>query len=292
MFRFAAFVICLAGVMPASEALAAGAPVRLAQAAAIDAPSTVDPGATVAVSLSGVTPGGRVEVWGPVSSAGKGSRLASVAVGDAFATLDAPRRAGSYELRYVTPSGAVQARTVLDVSASPVMLDLPERMSAGLGARVRWRGPAAPGDMLQIVDPETGSVVSEAPAAGQPGTETETTIRAPERTGAYRLRYWSGERRAVLRALPVRVVKGKAWLRTPAQVSAGARFAVQWSGPTGAGHAFRIVDPASGSVLASQPGSDTATLTAPDRPGGYRIRYVNSETGQVLSDLPLRVGAR
>ena len=289
MIRTAFLLVCLVGVSVASPLLAEGIPLRLAQAASIHAPSTVDPGASVAVTVPGGRADGRIEVWGPVSESGRGSLLNSVPATDTV-SLMAPRRPGSYELRYVSPNGAVRARTILDVAATPVTLSVPEQMSAGLDTKVRWRGPGNPGDMLQIVDPASGAVVSEAPAvAAVPGDKTETVLRAPEELGEYRLRYWSASRNAVLRALPVRVVQGNAWLRAPLTVHAEEPFEVRWYGPVSNDQAFRIVDPLTDTVAVSQPGAEQATLTAPGRTGNYRMRYVNTGTGHLLADLPLRV---
>ena len=294
MIRSAVLLACLAGalVVPAMTAppVAAETPgLRLAQAGAIQAPSTVDPGASISVTLPGGDADGRIELWGPVTETGRGERLDSVPAADAVALM-APVRPGSYELRYVGPDGAVRARRSLDVAAVPVTLEVPEQLSAGLDTKVRWRGPGNPGDMLQIVDPASGMVLSEAPAvAAAPGDKTETVLRAPERLGDYRLRYWSAPRDTVLRSLPVKVVKGNAWLRAPLTVHRGAPFEVQWYGPISDDQAFRIVDPLTDTVVKSYPAADKATLAAPSRTGNYRIRYVNTETGHLLADLPLRV---
>lgn len=269
---------------------------RLAEAAGIEAPSTVDPGDNVVVRLSPARSGGRLEIWGPVTgpvgNINPGARLDSIEAAGGSVSINAPTQPGSYQLRYVAASGATLARRELEVAAVPVTLSVPQEMAAGLDTRIVWQGPADPRDMLRIVDPASSAVLSQAPADGTPGARNETMLRAPERLGDYRLQYWSGARQSVLRSLPVTVVRGNAWLRTPVQVYAGAQFSVEWRGPPSDNNAFQLVDPATDTVLTSQTGGATATLKAPTRTGKYRLRYVNTETGHIFSDLPLQVVAR
>lgn len=293
MIRPALLPACLAGTLllpglSLSSSLAETPALRLAQASAIQAPSTVDPGESVVVTLPGGRIDGRIELWGPVTQSGRGTLIDSVPAA-ATASVSAPMRPGSYELRHVSSGGAIRARQSLDVAAVPVVLSVPGQMGAGLDARVRWHGPANPGDMLQIVDPTTGAVASEASATGVPGEETVTVIRAPEQPGDYYLRYWSGPRGAVLRSLSVTIGQGNAWLRAPLLVHQGERFEVRWHGPVSAEQAFRIVDPLTDTVVSSEPGAEAVFLTAPTRTGAYRMRYVNAQTGHVFADLPLKV---
>ena len=295
MIRACVLAPCLAGALMLGQSPAAAsgpAPaLELAQAAAITAPSTVDPGSVVTVTVPGARADGRVELWGPVTETGRGARIDGVPAADTV-SIAAPMRPGSYELRYVGPGGDVRARATLDVAAVPVTLEVPEKMSAGLDVRVRWQGPARPGDMLQIVDPASGRVVSEVPAVGAPGDRMETEMRAPEALGAYRLRYWSASREAMLRSLPVEVIRGNAWLRSPLTVRAGETFEAEWNGPVSREQEFRVVDPLTDTVLTTKPGGESATLTAPTRTGSYRVRYVNTETGFTHADLPLTVTPR
>lgn len=291
-FAFASALLSVALMSPAPAPATEIPPVRLAQAGGIDVPSTVDPGASVTVRLSGASAGGRVELWGPVTQSGRGASLGSVPADGATVSFAAPTQPGSYELRHVGPNGAVRARKTLDVAAVPVRLSVPRQLAAGLESRVVWHGPADAGDMLRLVDPASGAVVAEAPATGTAGAENVTMLRAPETQGDYQLQYWSGARHSALRSLPVSVVRGSAWLRTPVQVGSGASFTVDWHGPVSEGHAFRIVDPATQTVIQSRPGAESATLTAPTRTGRYRVQYVDADSGHVFSDLPLRVSRR
>lgn len=268
-------------------------PVIRVAGVAIESPPTVDPGQTLEVGISGAS-GGRLEIWGPVTQEGRGNMLAGAEVAGDSVPVRAPNVPGSYELRYLGPSGATLARRSLDVSAVPLRLSVPERLGAGVSGEIRWHGPARPGDMIQIVDPASGGVVSETPAEGTPGAENVAMIQAPQKAGQYQLRYVSRERGAVLRVLPITVGPSRDWMRVPLSVSSGQPFQVRWYGHAGPDHLFELVDPASGSVVTSTRGSATdtglaATIEAPRRTGRYRMRFVDTQSGQVFSDLAFTV---
>lgn len=267
-----------------------------ASAASIEGPFTVDPGQTVEMTVTGGVAGGRLEIWGPVTQSGRGSLIASGEVSGGSIPVTAPDRSGSYELRYISPSGALLARRSFDVAAVPVTLSVPQQLGTGIPGEVRWKGPAARGDRLQVVDPATGEVVSETAAEGQPGAWNSSVIRGPGAIGDYRLRYVTGGG-AILRVLPIRVGPSRTWMRSPIEVFVGEAFPVSWEGPAEPGQQFQVVNPASDSVVSSAapetgPTGLSATLRAPGRPGPYRVRLVNTETGQVYSDLPLDVDPR
>lgn len=267
--------------------------VQTAGAAKIVVPDTVDPGATVAVDVTGSAPGGRIELWGPVTQSGNGTLIGSTTTTGGAITLTAPSVPGSYELRYYNPGGALATRTPLDVAGVPITLSAPRSLGAGIDSQVEWRGPADPGDMIQVYDPATGAILSEAPAIGQPGVVNVTVLRGPERMGDFAIRYWSNSRQASLRELPIVIDGRDAFLRTPIEVFAGERFTAEWVGPNGAGYAYQVVDPANEVVIDSaEAGAGPVQLKAPSRPGAYRVRFVNTTTGYVVTDLPLDVDPR
>lgn len=184
--------------------------VAAAAQARIDAPDTVDPGAKVEIFVFADRTEGQLQLWGPVTEQGTGGLLKTVGVEGTTVILEAPEEPGTYRLRFLGLNDRVRATRTLDVAATPVTLSVPEQLGIGLPAEIRWRGPARPGDMLQIVDPRTGAVLSETPAVGERGAENVAVLQAPLEPGAYRVRYWSGLKQATLRALPVRVVPDRA----------------------------------------------------------------------------------
>jgi hypothetical protein len=155
----------------------------------IDAPETVDPGQQVSVSVSGAPQGASIEVWGPVGQAGRGERLSSVPLTGGSALISAPLVSASYELRYVDANGSTRAQRAFEVAASPVMLEVPVDVNANATMQVTWRGPAKAGDMLQIVDPATGTVLQSTPVAGDPGAPNVSQLAVPDYSGPLELRY-------------------------------------------------------------------------------------------------------
>ena len=175
---------------------------------AIQAPEAVDPGQAVTVSILDGKTGGRLELWRIADDGGKHERLGSVAVEGSRVAITAPGDPGSYRLRYVSADGRARASQPLEVTALPIVLSVPEQMRAGREAEVRWRGPAGSGDLLRIVDPDSGAVLSEVAATGSPGLENLTVLPAPDRTGDFILEYRSREPDATLRRLPISVTEG------------------------------------------------------------------------------------
>lgn len=280
-------------------AMVAGAVIALANlpqtafAAEIDAPTTVDPGDSVAVRVPSATSGSTIELWGPVTTTGRGARIEAIPVTGGSATVQAPDRPGSYELRHVTPAGKTASRVAFDVAASPIFLSAPQGIGTGIQAPVQWRGPAEVGDMIQLYDPAAGTVLAEVPADGARGALNTVRLPGPSRVGAYELRYWSARRNMALRRLAVSIGEADGWLRTPLEVTTGERFQAEWKGPLDGNRAYRITNAGTGAVLAEVPAQDAGpvSLRAPSRAGAYRIQFVNLETGSVISDLPLDVDA-
>ena len=117
--------------MPQSRANAVPPVILAAGKVMIEAPETVDPGASIAVTITGGT-GGHIEVWGPFTQSAKGGRIDSVGDTGGSAVLTAPATPGSYELRYVNAAGAMLARLSLDVAAVPITLSAPHGLGAGI----------------------------------------------------------------------------------------------------------------------------------------------------------------
>jgi Ca-activated chloride channel family protein len=278
----------VAGPLPAMQ---------VAERASIEGPWTVDPGQKVTVTISGGVSGGQLQIWGPVTQSSSGRVLAAGESSGGSVPVTAPSAPGSYELRYVNQAGAVLARRTFEVASFPIRLSIPDQPGTGLPVDVRWHGPARPGDVIQIVDPARGVVVSEGPAEGQPGAQNVTRLRMPQQPGEYQLRYVDGARGGVLRTLPISVGPPRTWLRSPTQVNVRESFRVEWNGPVEPDQMFQLVDPTGSAVISARPGTAGeeqafATFTAPSKPGRYRVRYVNTATGQMHSDLPLVVTGR
>ncbi len=170
----------------------------------IEAPETVDPGQQVSVAVAGAPEGGSIELWGPVTQSGTGERIGSVPLAGGNALVTAPQVSASYQLRYVAANGSTRARRAFEVSASPLMLEVPLDVNAGASMQVTWRGPARSGDMLQIIDPATGTVLQSTPVTGEPGAQNVSQLVVPDHSGTVELRYVALDG-TVLRTIPFQV---------------------------------------------------------------------------------------
>lgn len=159
-----------------------------ADASAISVPDTVDPGQSVSVTVDGAPLGSQIELWGPVTQSGGGSRVSSSPLVGGTAEVIAPAGSGSYQLRYVSDGGKVMASRAFDVAAVPVVLTVQTPMQAGGAMQVTWQGPATAGDRFEITD-AAGTVLESTPVAGDPGTQNVSTLTVPQQKGSLRLRY-------------------------------------------------------------------------------------------------------
>lgn len=206
MIAAAAALALVTGAGGAAAAGAAGAAegaLVLAAGAAITAPETVDPGQPVNVVVEGARGDGRIVVWGPIGRKGPGAVVSEGRLVGGTAELTAPLEPGSYELRYVTGTGAVRSKRVMDVASVPVTLTVPTNVGVGGTLEVVWRGPGRAGDRLDIVD-SGGAVVQSVPATGDLLSVNTSQLPAPPGPGTYKLRYVTGGG-SVLESVPFEV---------------------------------------------------------------------------------------
>jgi Ca-activated chloride channel family protein len=127
--------------------------------------------------------------------------------GDKQATITAPIAPGSYTLRYYSGTDSrVLVERSFSVRAIPVSLDAPASVPAGQRFTLRWQGPGAVRDDVQIVGAEGDKVVRRQRLNQDRGfADNEASLVAPEQPGDYRLRYWNGESDTGLVERPLRV---------------------------------------------------------------------------------------
>lgn len=276
----------------------------------LDAPDEVGMGKTFTVVWEG--PGARrdqVEIFDAEADAGRGKVVVSmrIANGDMDAQsvrLIAPAKPGSYTLRYFnTDNRTVLATRALTVVEVPVSLDAPDEVGMGKTFTVGWEGPGAQRDQVEIFDADAdagrGKVVgSKRLSNGDVEAQTVTLI-APTDTGAYELRYFNSDSRAVLATRPIEVVGVEVSLDAPDTAKMGYIIKVGWEGPGARRDQIELFDADAkagrGDVLFSQRiwngdmDNQTVELTVPARPGDYTLRYYNSDSRSVLAERPITV---
>jgi Ca-activated chloride channel family protein len=207
-------------------------------------------------------------------------------------TLTAPTADGAYALWYV--SGAdetILARRAIRVTPFSGALLGPDEVEAGTEFDVSWNGPDGQGDYVTIVAIGTDKWTDESyfyTTVGATGT-----LLAPLEDGDYEIWYVAGADDTVFAHRPITVTPYVVTLDAPAQVARGAQFDVTWTGPDGPTDYITIVlagapDVDYGDYKYTRDGSPS-TLTAPDAPGDYEIRYVSDRVDIVFASRPIRV---
>jgi len=208
------------------------------------------------------------------------------------ARLTAPVDPGEYEVRYLAGSGGgVLSTRALRVAAAEVSVTAPAEVMGGTDVAVPWQGPDGPGDMIAFAPegaPAHTYLGYTFTSFGQPAELT-----APVDPGVYEVRYLSGAERRALASALVTVTPPEVTLDAPAEVAAGAAFAVAWTGPNGRGDYVTVVRAGAAEheymSLAFTSWGQELELTAPDQPGAYEVRYFSGAARRVLASVPLTV---
>ncbi|HUL54059.1 MAG TPA: hypothetical protein VLT83_11680, partial [Opitutaceae bacterium] len=148
---------------------------------------------------------------------------------------EAPKAAPAGVLSSASPPSAALSPE----SLTPTTVQIPERVTAGAAFNVAWIGPDNPGDFITIVRADAP------PAHYENRTETRhgspLALLAPMDAGAFEVRYVTARSHTVLGRAPISVDPAKVTLAAPEQVTAGASFAVTWTGPDNAADHITIV---------------------------------------------------
>ena len=256
----------------------------------INVPTTVDPGQSVKVELTEPAPGSRLELWGPVTNTSAGGVLAQWPLDGNIAEVVVDQKSGSYQLRQVDTDGQIIAKALIDVAAAAVTLKVPDNAVAGGEMDITWQGPSHDGAVLAVIDSATNAPIINHPIDANTGT---ATLQAPSKTGNYRVEYQVGG--TTLTEMPLEVVAGGGWLRSPLNVTVNQEFEVAWLGDLDKTRTVRIVTEdekefyAQITMSGENKGPGEATITAPETPGRYLIQVIDSETGTTVTNLPLVV---
>lgn len=275
---------------PAALALILFAAPAAFAAVTLEAPPTAAIGAPVAVTIGGSTnPRDFVTIVPQGEREGAYDAYAYVTKPGVF-QLTAPARPGDYEIRLLGAASPYPtlARRPLRVAAVTASLEAPAQVSAGAKFQVRWTGPGNPRDYVGIGDTRRPYISYVYTRVGSP-----LSLNAPDDAGEYELRYFLAAGDTVIGSRPITVGGVTATVSAPAQVAAGARFAVKWTGPdnprdfvtlvragTPARQYERYAYTSKGSPL---------ELTAPDQPGDYELRYLTAQSYATLGTAPLKV---
>ncbi|MGR3525300.1 MAG: VWA domain-containing protein [Paracoccaceae bacterium] len=171
-------------------------------------------------------------------------------------------------------------------------LDAPSEAPAGTALSVGWTGPDADGDRIAIA--EVGAAVGDTLAVTLTRFGAPATLRLPDETGQFELRYEQANPQRVLATRPVTLITSAATIAPPGQITPGERFEVQWTGPSGPKDEIVLAAPNTSDderITATQTRwGSPARLKAPDSQGPYELRYRVGASGRIIARIPIMIG--
>ncbi len=208
------------------------------------------------------------------------------------AKLRASDKTGEYEVRYIMgQSGTVLARAKITVTAVGATVKTQESISAGAKFKIDWTGPDTSGDYISLA--AKGSGDKEYLTYTYTNRGNPATLRASDETGEYEIRYVMGQSGKVLARAKITVTAVGATVKTQESISAGAEFKIDWTGPDTSGDYISLAAKGSGDkeyiTYTYTNRGNPATLRTTDKPGGYEIRYILSQSGKVLARTQITV---
>jgi Ca-activated chloride channel homolog len=209
-------------------------------------------------------------------------------------TLRTPGEPGDYELRYVLDeSGAIVASQPIRIIASQARIDATGEATAGARIVFTAHGPVA--DRHWIGFAHAGSGDGAHLDYVRPGAADNLyELPTPVQPGEYELRYVLDESGPVIARHAIRILPALGSMEAPVEVRAGTEIAINTDAPFGPGNwiALAEADSEDGAYVADVPvreGVAAYTITAPETPGQYELRYMLRDGRQVSARRPLRV---
>lgn len=218
---------------------------------------------------------------------------------DSSNELQAPSEPGMYEIRYLLREGAKTiAAVTVEVTEPEVTIAAPDEVRAGEMLRVTWTGTVSANDYVNLVPFGTPDDTFGQYASVRDKGEHDMT--APDETGLYEVRYMLREGSRVLARQSVEVLAADAQLNTGGELSApdtaapGATIEVSWS--VDSDSADQRITLARGDqaiftwisaekITAAPP----LSITLPNEPGVYEIRFLDLTNKAVLSRKAIEV---
>ncbi len=267
----------------------------LARAApALDSPATAQAGSIITLRATGSgNPRDFVTVVPKGAREGEYDAYVYVKPGDL--KLQMPAAAGDYELRVAEAASPYKTLIMkpIKISAANASVKGPSNVAAGAGIEVAWTGPNNPRDYVTIGETTPGGRKYLDYKYTNSGSPVKLT--APDKPGNYELRYILGAGDTIIATQPITVGGVTASLSAPAQVAAGARFQVTWTGPDNARDFITLVKAGTREQTydryAYTSKGSPLELTAPDVPGAYELRYATGQSYTTLARAAITVGA-
>jgi hypothetical protein len=192
--------------------------------------------------------------------------------------LQLPGTAGEYELRVCGAASPYPtlARQALKIEGAAATVQAPATLKAAAQFEVAWTGPDNPRDYITIGNAERKYLDYKYTRDGSP-----VKITAPEVPGEYEVRYILGQGDTVIATQKVTVGAVSASLTVPAQVAAGAKVTMSWTGPGNPRDYLTVVKAGAAERTWGRyeyvSKGNPITMIAPDAPGEYEARYLSAQ---------------
>jgi Ca-activated chloride channel family protein len=186
-------------------------------------------------------------------------------------SMTAPGEPGNYVVSYLLATGTVISSVRLEVKAGAAAVQAPAQVAAGASFELSWNGPNNKGDYLVLRPASSNRNLTILNA----NAEARGRMTAPGEPGSYTLSYVLASGNVVLASAPITVTPTSASIQAPAQVKAGAKFEVSWTGPNNQGD-YLVIRPEGANrnlAVINVNAHGKATFTAPAQPGTYTISY-------------------
>ncbi len=215
--------------------------------------------------------------------------------GDAAQLRDALRSAGQEAAATPKPAPPPAAKPVARPAPPKVTLTVPKTVVAGDPLQIAWTGNTSRDDVIGFTFPKNETINSNSVDTSQ---GSPTTVRAPDKPGAYEVVYHDHATGRLVSRVPIEVVPAKATLEAVETIPLGGGVEVAWTGPNHSGDYITIVPPNApkdehrDSAYTKE--GTPAKVRVPDRAGTYEIRYVTGQDSEILARrtvvaLPVRV---
>ena len=205
----------------------------------------------------------------------------------------APASPGLYEIRYILREGTKTLATrPLEITEPEVTVSGPAEVRATDTLKVSWTGAVDPGDYVALAP--MGSKDDDFSNYFTIRTQTERDMKAPETPGMYELRYILREGGRVLARQPVEVLDADAALNSGAELTApdtagpGSTIEVGWTVEASSADQRITIAAADQAIFTwieavKITGEPPVSLTLPDDPGIYELRFLDVSNQQVLA---------
>lgn len=170
----------------------------------------------------------------------------------------------------------------------PIIITGPDQAPAGTFVRFEIEGDSKDQDFLAVYDADGEQQAYVTMVHG-----ASARIQMPTEPGSYEMRYLSeGDDAHAMATHPIRLTEAEPSLSAPPAAATYAQIEVTWTGPGTEWDFLAIAHPDDGGgyVTASDyltTGGNPITITMPDSPGTYELRYIYGQNREILVSVPI-----